>query len=101
MQMRSFTHGEEAAVIGISKRKWIEGEINYLLTPSPSPDGRRESLRFWAMTNTGRHLGVFPEVAAHWDGRDLIVVQENNQTYYNLFGYTGLATPPRHLRVQK
>jgi 23S rRNA (cytosine1962-C5)-methyltransferase len=50
-------------------------------------------LKFWVMTTPGRHLGVFPEVAAHWDfmvdrireaGRPLKVL--------NLFGYTGLAT---------
>ncbi len=56
------------------------------------PDGF--PLRFWAMTTAGRHLGVFPEAAPHWDliagstrkaGRgDLAVL--------NLFGYTGLAT---------
>ena len=28
---------------------------------------REKQLRFWAMTTPGRHLGVFPEVAAHWD----------------------------------
>lgn len=58
-------------------------------------------LRFWTMTTPGRHLGVFPEVAAHWDfmadsikraglhpehsRRDPIKV-------LNLFGYTGLAS---------
>ena len=50
-------------------------------------------LRFWAMTTPGRHLGVFPEGAAHWD-----FVSESIQTagrpinMLNLFGYTGLAT---------
>ncbi|HEX2995114.1 MAG TPA: hypothetical protein VHP14_09820, partial [Anaerolineales bacterium] len=28
---------------------------------------REASIQFWAMTTPGRHLGVFPEVAAHWD----------------------------------
>ncbi len=51
-------------------------------------------LRFWAMTTAGRHLGVFPEAAPHWDliassirssGRESVSV-------LNLFGYTGLAT---------
>jgi 23S rRNA (cytosine1962-C5)-methyltransferase len=56
--------------------------------------GRRpHDLHFWAMTTPGRHLGVFPEVAAHWDflakrtqaaGRPIKML--------NLFGYTGLAS---------
>src|SRR5688572_949421 len=50
------------------EEKW---EMRYILdpslTPGPSPAGRGGLLRFWAMTTPGRHLGVFPEVAAHWD----------------------------------
>ena len=54
-------------------------------------------LRFTAMTTPGRHLGVFPECAAHWDW----VAEKINQkpkhkigqvNVLNLFGYTGLAT---------
>ena len=70
--------------------KW---EMSYTLTPSPSPAGRGESLRFWAMTTPGRHLGVFPEVAAHWDWcSDLIARSKEQPNVLNLFGYTGLAT---------
>jgi len=70
--------------------KW---EMRYTLTPGPSPDGRGESLRFWAMTTPGRHLGVFPEVAAHWDWcSDLITRSKEQPNILNLFGYTGLAT---------
>lgn len=59
--------------------------------------GRKGGLRFWAMTTPGRHLGVFPEVAAHWDWfSELIrhrVHREKRETnVLNLFGYTGLAT---------
>jgi 23S rRNA (cytosine1962-C5)-methyltransferase len=52
-----------------------------------------QDLRFRAHFTTSRHLGVFPEQAAHWDwlaarvraaGRPVQVL--------NLFGYTGLAT---------
>lgn len=51
------------------------------------------NLNFSVMTTPGRHLGVFPEVATHWDfmagqiqnaGRAVRVL--------NLFGYTGLAS---------
>jgi 23S rRNA (cytosine1962-C5)-methyltransferase len=69
--------------------KW---EMSYPLTPSPSPNGRGE-LRFWAMTTPGRHLGVFPEVAAHWDWFSELIAQSKREiNVLNLFGYTGLAT---------
>ena len=63
------------------------------------------SLKFWVRTTPGRHLGVFPEVAAHWDwfsglihhtphGRRCREVHEGHKevNVLNLFGYTGLAT---------
>jgi len=50
-------------------------------------------LKFWAMTTPGRHLGVFPEVAAHWDFMaDSIQKVGTKPNVLNLFGYTGLAT---------
>jgi 23S rRNA (cytosine1962-C5)-methyltransferase len=52
-----------------------------------------EDLRFWTMTTPGRHLGVFPEVAVHWDWfSSLIVNAKREVNVLNLFGYTGLAT---------
>jgi 23S rRNA (cytosine1962-C5)-methyltransferase len=51
------------------------------------------SLRFSVMTTPGRHLGVFPEVAAHWDFMaDSIQKAGTKPNVLNLFGYTGLAT---------
>jgi len=45
------------------------------------------------MTTPGRHLGVFPEVAAHWDWfSGLIANAKREVNVLNLFGYTGLAT---------
>jgi 23S rRNA (cytosine1962-C5)-methyltransferase len=61
------------------------------------------------MTTPGRHLGVFPECAAHWDWTaDLIYHRDHGEVQakkndlelpvrsvvkvLNLFGYTGLAT---------
>ena len=50
-------------------------------------------LKFWAMTTPGRHLGVFPEVAAHWDWFSGLIAQAKREiNILNLFGYTGLAT---------
>src|SRR5688500_14164417 len=67
--------------------------MRYTLTHGPSPNARGESLKFWAMTTPGRHLGVFPEVAAHWDWcSDLIARSKEQPNILNLFGYTGLAT---------
>ncbi len=50
-------------------------------------------LKFWAMTTPGRHLGVFPEVASHWDFMaDTIHQHATSPNILNLFGYTGLAS---------
>jgi len=77
--------------------KW---EMTYplALRPSPSESGGRSgrevgALKFWAMTTPGRHLGVFPECAAHWDWTaDLIQAEKRPVRVLNLFGYTGLAS---------
>jgi len=50
-------------------------------------------IRFWAMTTPGRHLGVFPEVASHWDFiADSVRKADRPIKVLNLFGYTGLAS---------
>ncbi len=50
-------------------------------------------LKFWAMTTPGRHLGVFPEVASHWDFMiDSVRNAGRQPNVLNLFGYTGLAS---------
>jgi len=67
--------------------KW---EMRYILDPARVSKGE---LKFWAMTTPGRHLGVFPEVAAHWDWLSGLIAQSNREVnVLNLFGYTGLAT---------
>lgn len=69
--------------------KW---QMKYAITPNPSPNERGE-LRFWTMTTPGRHLGVFPEVAAHWDWTSGVIANANREVnVLNLFGYTGLAS---------
>ncbi|HUH97455.1 MAG TPA: class I SAM-dependent methyltransferase [Anaerolineales bacterium] len=51
------------------------------------------SMRFWAMTTPGRHLGVFPETAPHWDFiADSVRKAGRTVKVLNLFGYTGLAS---------
>lgn len=50
-------------------------------------------LKFEVMTTPGRHLGVFPEVASHWDFMaDLVQKATCPVKVLNLFGYTGLAS---------
>ena len=50
-------------------------------------------IKFWAMTTPGRHLGVFPEVAAHWDWYSTLIEKAGRPLkVLNLFGYTGLAS---------
>jgi 23S rRNA (cytosine1962-C5)-methyltransferase len=86
------------------EEKW---EMRYILDPrfvsagAPLPasvPGLRSAkgggeLKFWVMTTPGRHLGVFPEVAAHWDWfSGLIAPAKREINVLNLFGYTGLAT---------
>jgi 23S rRNA (cytosine1962-C5)-methyltransferase len=54
---------------------------------------RYRALKFVARLTAGRHLGVFPEQACHWDWTaDLIEKSKRPIQVLNLFGYTGLAT---------
>jgi 23S rRNA (cytosine1962-C5)-methyltransferase len=50
-------------------------------------------LTFNGRTSNSRHLGVFPEQAAHWDWiRAQITAAHRQVNVLNLFGYTGIAT---------
>jgi 23S rRNA (cytosine1962-C5)-methyltransferase len=58
---------------------------------------REGGIKFWVMTTPGRHLGVFPEVAAHWDWLSGLIHhraqgEHREINVLNLFGYTGLAS---------
>lgn len=56
-----------------------------------------KGLRFRAQATAARHLGVFPEQAAHWDWmenqiRSHLKSRRSSVQVLNLFGYTGLAS---------
>jgi 23S rRNA (cytosine1962-C5)-methyltransferase len=83
------------------EEQWI---LRYLLPFSRFDHGMEEhrssaqrELTFKVMTTPGRHLGVFPEVAAHWDWFSELVHhrvqgERRDVNVLNLFGYTGLAS---------
>ena len=101
----------------VEERWEMHYPLNPALTPPPlltersavSHKGRWEpggALKFWGMTTPGRHLGVFPEVAAHWDWFSELIHrtrapvasaggmhrEHREVNVLNLFGYTGLAS---------
>jgi 23S rRNA (cytosine1962-C5)-methyltransferase len=103
--------GEESGGHWQFKREVAEKwKMEYALPPSVPPFsegkwGDERGVRFWAMTTPGRHLGVFPECAAHWDWITGLILnrgEKNKESsvglvhsaakVLNLFGYTGLAT---------
>jgi len=92
---------EESGGHWLEKTKLPERwQMKYPLTSPSAPLSRNSSegtgmraLRFWAMTTPGRHLGVFPEVAAHWDWMAGLTQKATRPVNaLNLFGYTGMAS---------
>ena len=52
-----------------------------------------KGLKFRVQTTAGRHLGVFPEQAPHWDWiGNVVQTAKRDINVLNLFGYTGLAS---------
>lgn len=84
--------GEESGGHWDLKKKVAEDwEMHYPLPHS------NKALTFKVMTTPGRHLGVFPEVAAHWDWFSELIShrvhgEKRETSVLNLFGYTGLAS---------
>ena len=108
--------GEESGGHWSFKKKVPEQwEMSYPLDLSSDPSPKKSGkLKFSVMTTPGRHLGVFPECAAHWDWMAGLInnhhgeIQKNFSSNFsfphgtevtgspvnvlNLFGYTGLAS---------
>jgi 23S rRNA (cytosine1962-C5)-methyltransferase len=77
---------------GFKKRVDKKWEMSYLIGGKKGKE-RENRITFSVMTTAGRHLGVFPECAAHWDWMAEKIRQQAGQVNaLNLFGYTGLAT---------
>ncbi len=98
--------GEESGGHWLIKKKIREQwEMTYPLPDNASYSSGaivklNRELRFIVMTTPGRHLGLFPECASHWDwmGEQINsyvqppIPQKTPLNILNLFGYTGLAT---------
>ncbi len=69
------------------------GKWYYRQPLEPSWEMHYRHLAFLARTSNSRHLGVFPEQAAHWNWlADKISTYHQPVNVLNLFGYTGLAS---------
>jgi len=69
------------------------GRWQFRRAVEPSWVMQYRDLKFRAQTTAGRHLGVFPEQAVHWDWTRQIIESAHRQVnVLNLFGYTGLAS---------
>jgi 23S rRNA (cytosine1962-C5)-methyltransferase len=91
---------------GLSEEKWQEAQAVFRVAGGDEMGGNWQSrqlidpwemhykgLRFRAQLGGSRHVGVFPEQAAHWDWMAGLIRTANRPvSILNLFGYTGLAT---------
>ena len=83
------------------KMSYDLGPASFTKITPEAGHNKEDQIRFWAMTTPGRHLGVFPETAPHWDFITQVLqknlarpdpVQSSPIKVLNLFGYTGLAS---------
>jgi 23S rRNA (cytosine1962-C5)-methyltransferase len=91
---------------GLPEEKWQEAQAVFRAAGGDEMGGNWQSrhpidpwemhykgLRFRAQLGGSRHVGVFPEQAAHWDWMAGLIRTANRPvSILNLFGYTGLAT---------
>ncbi len=90
----------------LPERRWAAAHARFI--PTPETNGGHweklqamperwqmsyQNLRFWVSLSASRHVGVFPEQAAHWDWVTQKIQTANKPPrVLNLFGYTGLAS---------
>lgn len=91
---------------GLSEPKWQSARALFQAVEGDEMGGNWQSsqeiepwemnykgLNFRAQIGGSRHVGVFPEQAAHWDWLAELIREANQPiSVLNLFGYTGLAT---------
>jgi 23S rRNA (cytosine1962-C5)-methyltransferase len=81
------------AVFQASSGEETGGHWHQTQTVENSWKMKYKNLTFLARFSNSRHLGVFPEQAAHWDWVSRCIKGTKSQAHVlNLFGYTGLAT---------
>lgn len=69
------------------------GHWEFNKTVEPSWIMQYKKVKFRVQTTAGRHIGVFPEQAAHWDWMEAKIRNAKRPIHVlNLFGYTGLAS---------
>jgi 23S rRNA (cytosine1962-C5)-methyltransferase len=80
------------AVFTASSGDEMGGNWQFHQTIDPWEMGYKD-LRFRAQLGGSRHVGVFPEQAAHWEWFSALIRNASRPiNVLNLFGYTGLAT---------
>jgi 23S rRNA (cytosine1962-C5)-methyltransferase len=84
---------EDADAIFQPTREESGGKWQYKKHVEPEWEMCYQDLTFLARTSNSRHLGVFPEQAAHWDWiRKQLSASQQPVNVLNLFGYTGIAS---------
>ena len=77
----------------VEEKQEFGGKWNILNPMDKSWTASYKDLRFQLQLSSSRHVGVFPEQAAHWDWlRQRIETGKKPFRVLNLFGYTGLAS---------
>ncbi len=104
----TFARPDHQAVWRPAKTEKVWGAAHGIFHPTGEESGGRwefkkpvpaawqmhyKGLALWARTGGSRHLGIFPEQAAHWDWIEgQVRAAQQPVRVLNLFGYTGVAT---------
>lgn len=84
---------KKANAVLVEEKQEYGGKWNILNPMDKSWTASYKDLRFQLQLTSSRHVGVFPEQAAHWDWiRQRIATGRKPFRVLNLFGYTGLAS---------
>ncbi len=84
---------KRANAVLVEEKQEYGGKWEILNPMEKSWTASYKDLRFQLQLSSSRHVGVFPEQAAHWDWiRQRIEIAKKPFRVLNLFGYSGLAT---------